>query len=351
MGLFGAQTFGKMLAGCPSGLQSREIFLRLPCRIHRNSPLRTLGYFPTRKQSTRFYGRMLRTVISKHVASFTETIRPVLPFPSTSSFEQPAERNTPVGQSANSTYENDSLRKSLGEKLSSSGSVSNPTSDATNNVRNKVRLMMRKVPHPVAIITSTDPTSSEVTAFRGMTVSSFNTVTLHPQPVVSFNIKLPSETYNAIDTSSRFLVHLLSPRDVTAKLAWEFAKGSENIAQGERGRLFKFLSPSSPDSQPSINDGEPPRLAVNSHKTPVSSTSIEEIYFPVIFECQYLRRSVKVGDHIIVLGTVINTFGDEGHSERRNNSMHGRDELCLTYADTRFWHMGKNITFDSNQDN
>lgn len=38
----------------------------------------------------------------------------------------------------------------------------------------------------------------------GLLVSSFNTVTLTPKPYVSFNIRLPSTTYSAIEASCEF---------------------------------------------------------------------------------------------------------------------------------------------------
>lgn len=72
---------------------------------------------------------------------------------------------------------------------------------------------MRLVPHPLTIILATPlPSSSSSTPGpppqpnepTGLLVSSFNTVTLTPDPYVSFNIKLPSATHAAILASGTF---------------------------------------------------------------------------------------------------------------------------------------------------
>ncbi|EEH45419.2 uncharacterized protein PADG_01569 [Paracoccidioides brasiliensis Pb18] len=233
--------------------------------------------------------------------------------------------------------------------------VPQPTAEATArtenadskvDIGNQVRLLMRRVPHPVAIITSTNPAAPTAqTSFRGMTVSSFNTVTLYPETIVSFNVKLPSETFNAICSSSRFLVHLLAPADATARLARDFSQGNTHVVlNDERDRFFKFVSISAGDDDrpPSIAEGEPPRLTlINAKGGPITSSSVD--YFPFIFECRYLPQSVKVGNHVVVLGRVVNIIHKEADEHRDQVNVHSPERLCLSYADTRFWKIGENI--------
>ncbi|KAI4120224.1 MAG: hypothetical protein LQ347_007130, partial [Umbilicaria vellea] len=64
---------------------------------------------------------------------------------------------------------------------------------------------MRAIPHPLALISCNAPSGS-----AGMLVSSFNTITLSPDPYISFNIKLPSRTYAAISSHGRFHLHALN---------------------------------------------------------------------------------------------------------------------------------------------
>ena len=66
--------------------------------------------------------------------------------------------------------------------------------------------MMRDVPYPVFTILAQDPAT---TAPHGLLISSFNTVTLDREPYVSFNLRVPSRTFNAITASDRFTVHAI----------------------------------------------------------------------------------------------------------------------------------------------
>lgn len=227
---------------------------------------------------------------------------------------------------------------------------------------------MRHVPHPVAIITSTDPSVSADRASKGMTVSSFNTVTLYPEPVVSFNVKRPSETLNALTRSGRFLVHLLAPTKAAAKLARDFSRGNTNLAIGKGSPLgeFEFVSYSPPsggeaeaevrsrydhddtsDVVASRTDNIPlpilrKRGANAEHTTPAK----EDEDFLFVLECTYLPQEINVHDHTIVLGTVVRTIRQsesllkqvEGSEETRSTS-----SLSLMYADTRFWNMGTEL--------
>ncbi|RAL17173.1 flavin reductase family protein [Aspergillus homomorphus CBS 101889] len=206
---------------------------------------------------------------------------------------------------------------------------SNPTTStptAPEDLSTQIRLLMRQVPYPVAIITSTDPhahahtsqtsTTSEISSsFRGMTVSSFNTVTLHPNPIISFNVRRPSETLSALQSSGRFLVHLLAPNPRTAALARDFSRGNRQ----RHGRR-----PHNPSADRDATD-----------------EAAAEEDFPFVFECRVLPQSVQVQDHTIVVGTVVRAIAAQGHAlPLQQQEAKG---LCLTYADTRFWEMGREI--------
>ncbi|KAJ9234960.1 hypothetical protein DTO271D3_8567 [Paecilomyces variotii] len=217
------------------------------------------------------------------------------------------------------------------------------------SLSDQVRFLMRQVPHPVAIITATDPNSPTANeAYRGMTVSSFNTVTLYPEPVISFNVKRPSETLHALQTSGHFHVHLLAPSEATAKLARDFSRGNNNlqIVKGEGG--FEFFSDSG--SETTGQGRGPPvlqrRRKDNNNEDDNDSAVID---FPFIFECRAHPQKIEVYDHTIVLGTVVRTLrhpaagrrGGISGNARDDDDPHSKEDLCLTYADTRFWKMGE----------
>lgn len=71
-----------------------------------------------------------------------------------------------------------------------------------------LREMMRRVPSPVTVITTT--TGGEI---RGMTAGSFTSICLEP-PLVSFNVTRTSGMYRVITDASYCAIHLLDEHQV-----------------------------------------------------------------------------------------------------------------------------------------
>ncbi|KAL2860869.1 flavin reductase family protein [Aspergillus lucknowensis] len=248
-------------------------------------------------------------------------------------------------------------------------SQTNPREDLRNEASestplpDQVRFLMRRVPYPVAIITSTDPTSTSTTntisdsgpepstRYRGMTVSSFNTVTLTPQPVISFNVRRPSETLNALLASGNFLVHLLSPTKDTAALARNFSRGNQNLTLDGCGFEFVGFTPSphhllsAVGREGKVNAAPLPLPMLRRRKDAAATTTKSEPeteLFPFIFECRLLTNSVvDVYDHTIVVGTIVREISSPTLSTDAAGG--SSTDLCLTYADTRFWEVGKEV--------
>ncbi|MCJ1333791.1 hypothetical protein MMC10_010491 [Thelotrema lepadinum] len=142
---------------------------------------------------------------------------------------------------------------------------------------------MRKVAHPVVAITVSNlPQTSEPTASTdagegtspslqaGMLASSFNTVSLDPDPIVSFNVRLPSRTYDAIVQTGKFEV---SP-------IWNIhaAKAFES-RQNNRNKMLPYLD--------RLTNGRLFGL-----------------------KCEWLeQKSIEVADHVIIIGKVIEVVG------------------------------------------
>lgn len=342
--------------------QSRAISPRLfqahGCRVSNRTT-----FSPPQSQIRRHYGRILKTIVSKHITSISDVVRPVLP-PGLASIPREIDKLTrtftPV-QQLETEYVSQTLSEKDAEPPEDDISTEPyPPAVIDTDTQTQVRKLMRLVPHPVAIITSTHPNSRAGSAFRGMTVSSFNTVTLYPEPVVSFNVKIPSETYDAIHSSQRFLVHLLSSNGATANLAREFSRGHENVLLEDKKHTFRFISPTAPDQPVAIAQGEPPRLLIQNGKSDgIGLSTVDDMAttpdFPFILECKYHPSSARVGDHVIVLGTVVKVYRDEPQTnssqQQQPDTALSTDELCLTYADTRFWKMGEHITPRPRTDN
>ncbi|KAJ5934870.1 hypothetical protein N7466_004417 [Penicillium verhagenii] len=226
-----------------------------------------------------------------------------------------------------------------------------PKNCPSSSISDQVRLLMRRVPYPVAIITATDPTGAPGTSsFRGMTVSSFNTVTLTPNPVISFNVRRPSETLNSLLASRRFLVHLLAPGPATAILARNFSKGNTTLASilnGHGDFEFGALDVSS-SLQDSGSERPLPilRRRDGAHELKKENGNAD---FPFVFECTLHPQKIDVHDHSIILGTVVRTIEgknlvvSEDHCSQESGDEHSADRLCLSYANTKFWKMGSEI--------
>ena len=118
----------------------------------------------------------------------------------------------------------------------------------------------------------------------GLLVSSFNTITLYPKPSVSFNIQLPSSTYNTIRASGGFTASGLKD----ARVADAFVKRKPTHADPLGEHVWRDLVES---------DG---RL-----KTGQGGTWW--------MRCRLSKdKCVEVGDHMMVVGKVLECGGYEG---------------------------------------
>ncbi|RUP48833.1 hypothetical protein BC936DRAFT_143881 [Jimgerdemannia flammicorona] len=95
----------------------------------------------------------------------------------------------------------------------------------TDDNSDEVRAVMRNVPQPVVVVTTCSPT--DPTNRRGITVSSFTSVSLHPQPLVSFCIRKPSRASTLLHASSLFVVHILSSLQVAQAMAFSSPTDSQ----------------------------------------------------------------------------------------------------------------------------
>ncbi|KAJ9615337.1 hypothetical protein H2200_001412 [Cladophialophora chaetospira] len=185
-----------------------------------------------------------------------------------------------------------------------------------------VRRMMRHVVHPVALITSTDILISAEGApisWKGATVSSFNTVTLSPLPIVSFNIKKLSSTYEAIKNSGLFRAHLLDSTKISARIAGKFSGGNKSSPfHDESGSLESFALPIS-------------RVNLLSERRPGREPPHINNYprFRFSLRCQYVpQKTVEIEDHVVVFGEVTET---EAHFHRLKES-----SVLMYYVDGKY---------------
>lgn len=187
--------------------------------------------------------------------------------------------------------------------------------------------LMRRVPQPVTIVTATNITvkpEGGPAAWRGATISSFNTVTLDPEPVVSFNIKKLSSTFDAIESSERFWVHFLRPSPSSTRLADKFTRGhSPELFRGVH------VAHASKDEEGEARFVKYPRIGSLTRTRSGALDDHHQIAF--VLDCVYLRnKTVEIGDHVVLFGTVTRVSSSESPSLRDSSTA---GEPCLVYAD------------------
>ncbi|SZF01499.1 unnamed protein product [Blumeria hordei] len=182
----------------------------------------------------------------------------------------------------------------------------------------EVRQIMRRVPQSVAILTTnkqlhrTDFVDSlEVPRGIGMTLSSVTTVTMKPEPIVSFNIKKPSQTLEAIRNCRNFVLHFPTCTSAGAHLADSFSKGATQLLDNYSQNFLESM------------------------RVPISYQG-RTIYLPVLLPptypisyalmCEVLNNNglIEVSDHVIVLGKVQKTWSinrDKNEDSGKNLSL------------------------------
>lgn len=161
-------------------------------------------------------------------------------------------------------------------------------------LRDAVRTLMRDVPSSVAVVTvaSHDAELNEPVPM-GVAVSSLSTLSLDP-PTVSFNIKHPSKTLEAIkQANGLFRVHFPVADRGGAAMVDLFCRGNHSDAYAARRRGLKLFVPG---SEPRAEERRP------------SASNAPQIFgdsLRAAMECT-LTHGFEIGDHFILVASVNN---------------------------------------------
>ncbi|KAH6641392.1 flavin reductase like domain-containing protein [Chaetomium tenue] len=234
---------------------------------------------------------------------------------------------------------------------------SHSSSPASPPLPEQFRSVMRLLTHPVVVCTSTHPPPPTPTPNppnspnpppppqgtpRGMTMSSFTSLALAPTPVVSFNIATPSRTLDAVAASGRFNIHVLADDAAGARVADWFTGGN---AEG-RGAFERLVGKKGEEGE-----GEGGMVVVGGGAGGGGSSGGSSEEAPVlkgegvlyVLRCRLLddeptKGLVKVRDHVIVLGEVLEIVEGPGVQRERE------ERFGLLYADRRYRQLGGCIT-------
>ncbi|KAH7309589.1 flavin reductase like domain-containing protein [Stachybotrys elegans] len=197
------------------------------------------------------------------------------------------------------------VRKSSSMHSSSLAGSETPTAhpDTTLSLPEQLRGVMRLLPHSVVVCTTTDGKTP-----RGMTMSSFTSLTLAPTPLVTFNIASPSRTLDGITSSGEFNIHIMGGDTAGAQLA-------ERFTRGNAGSVFEGVE------WEGESEGAAPVLRG------------EGVLY--VLRCRVLGDApsgglVRVRDHTIVVGEVVEVVAGR----------EGDDAFGLAYADRRYRRIG-----------
>lgn len=191
---------------------------------------------------------------------------------------------------------------------------------------------MRLLAHSVVVCTSAAPAtegSADAPVPRGMTMSSFTSLSLRPTPLVTFNIATPSRTLDAVERSRRFNIHVLSGDVAGARVAEWFRKGNaDGLGVFEAGKLRDEC-------------GCEVVAAETSGEAAAAAPLLKGPGVLFALRCGLLgdepaRGLVRVRDHVIVLAEILDII--EGQDGKIDSAAFG-----LAYADRLYRQLGSTM--------
>lgn len=220
---------------------------------------------------------------------------------------------------------------------------------------------MRAVPMPIAVITSSYNTKgqgndkakaarettlekedSDLDNALAVTLSSFTSVTLGPPPVVSFNLRRPSQTLDALLAKKVFRVHLIRGDNWGELVARSIIEKGHSTALKYIRTHFAHLNA---NDQSQVPPSSVRMLPLDSFGDQFNDHDVPLIYGKGILanlDCK-VAKTVEIGDHTVVFAEVSNVYE---HVPRTQTDIEGEREAqdCgLTYNDGDYTISGKRI--------
>ncbi|KAI8350297.1 flavin reductase like domain-containing protein [Mortierella sp. GBAus27b] len=134
---------------------------------------------------------------------------------------------------------------SVSPSNSSPSPNNSPVEEATDDkaTSEKLRRVLRKVPFPVVVVSTASPNDPSIR--RGITVSSFTSISLQPIPLVAFCVKLPSRASSVLHESGQFVVQFLSSDQIAHSVAFSSSVPPPPAVKASLSGTGSVTSPSS----------------------------------------------------------------------------------------------------------
>jgi flavin reductase (DIM6/NTAB) family NADH-FMN oxidoreductase RutF len=196
-------------------------------------------------------------------------------------------RTGPRSSTQASPQSNTQTRSQPSPQTSTQTSPQPRTRSTTTNLKHDYKATMRSVPSSVVVLTTRASSADlNIDSLRGMTVSSMSSVTLEPEPIISFSIRGPSRTLDCITAGQPFTVNFLNTHPTGAHIADIFSRPHDDPSQP-----FRI-----------INDSG---LADIYESSDPAGPAIGGIHIPARFTCELLPgKSLEIGDHTVVFARV-----------------------------------------------
>lgn len=211
---------------------------------------------------------------------------------------------------------------------------------------------MRLLPHSVVVCTAMSRGAGEGASSggdekrmsptpRGMTMSSFTSLTLRPTPIVTFNIATPSRTLDAVSQSREFNIHVLRGDGEGARVAEWFRRGNaDGLGIFDKGKMWEGCGCEYYDdgivAENSIRQQPQQQQQGGVMAAPPLLRGKGVLY---AMRCKVLDDAptgglVRVRDHVVVLAEVVEIVeGEDGPAE----------VFGLAYADRRYRAVGNTM--------
>lgn len=203
---------------------------------------------------------------------------------------------------------------------------------------------MRFLPHSVVVCTAmstpeSGPGGKHVPTPRGMTMSSFTSLSLRPTPIVTFNIATPSRTLDAVTQSREFNIHVLRGDGEGARVAEWFRRGNaDGLGVFDEGMMWEGCGCKYVDAPLSSQPQEQQEEGAGAVALAVAPL-LKGKGVLYAMKCKVLDDAptgglVRVRDHVVVLAEVVEILeGEDAPAE----------VFGLAYADRRYRTVGNTM--------
>nr|POE92428.1 uncharacterized protein CFP56_69675 [Quercus suber] len=228
---------------------------------------------------------------------------------------------------------NDADQESQTHQSFPASSAETTNSVSTASLADQLRAAVRPLTYPLVVITANNAPEIDDKYPRGVAASSFSTISLSP-PTISFNLKLPSRSWNAMKATKEIIIHILAGTPAGAAVAAAFTKPYDAPAEPFRALEKQSLV--------RLNTSESDRKTFHLQSV---LRDTESVVVALVRANVVVEQSIKVADHVVVVAEVhaVEFPGTDPDQSLSQVTQHMTDTDVLGYGDRNFRRTGEDI--------